>query len=209
MIRYLLMVLVMTFALPAWADRFQTGDELYTWRKIGTITFYHAGVYIGNNQVIHVSGTAVSAARNLFSGKKLIYVIKSSLSGFAEGKPVKKGPTKPRFPPATIVKRAFSRLGKPYNWEPVSQNCQHFSSWVVSGSANSPFSADVKRAYDKALAKFGPKVSKAVKKAAKTVVKVAKKIDKTVKKVKKDINKAVKKVKDTITGKKKNPPKKR
>lgn len=188
MARYLLVGLVMTLALPAWAHRFEPGDELYTRRQIGTIVFYHAGVYIGNNQVIHVSATAVSAAKKLVRGKKLIYVIKSSLSGFTEGKPVTKGPTKPRFPRPTIVKRAYSRLGQAYNWEPMTNNCQHFSSWVISGHRNSPFSADIVKAHSKALDKLGPTVSKAVRKAAgayaKAVISASKKVDKVVKKVK-------------------------
>src|SRR5947207_13268459 len=46
-------------------DPVPPGTEVYTSRPIGPVTYHHAGVYVGNGEVVHVHATVSQAWKNL------------------------------------------------------------------------------------------------------------------------------------------------
>ncbi len=86
-------------------------------------TFYHHGIYCGNNTVIHLSRAA---------GR----VTTTTLEGFADGRKVYVVETSPAFSSADIVQRATSRLHQP-GYCLFTNNCEHFARWCREGRAYS------------------------------------------------------------------------
>jgi hypothetical protein len=50
----------------------------------------------------------------------------------------KPGPSPNRFDPEQTVQRATEKVGEAWDYNPLTHNCQHFSSMTVSGIADSP-----------------------------------------------------------------------
>lgn len=82
--------------------------------------YYHHGIYVGNNKVI----------ANL--RKEGISVC--SWDEFADGREVsvRYHPNEPCYSNEDIVKRAYSRLGE-NNYLVLTNNCEHFANWCVTG----------------------------------------------------------------------------
>jgi hypothetical protein len=101
------------------------GAHLVTPRRLYT----HHGIYVGDGRVVHYAGLS----RGLWAGP----VEEVSLEEFANGRPVAVlAEARGRFLPAEVVARARSRLGENL-YRLVSNNCEHFCAWCVSGEARS------------------------------------------------------------------------
>jgi hypothetical protein len=101
------------------------GAHLVTPRRHYT----HHGIYVGHGRVVHYAGLA----RGWWPGP----VEEVSLEEFANGQPVAvlaeaRGP----FSPIEVVARARSRLGENL-YRLISNNCEHFCEWCLSGQARS------------------------------------------------------------------------
>lgn len=117
------------------------GAHLVTPRRHYT----HHGIYIGNGRVVHYAGLA----RSWRPGP----VEEVSLEEFAGGQSVSvlaeaRGP----FTPTEVVARARSRLGENL-YRLISNNCEHFCEWCLSGHARS---AQVERFVARLRALFLP-----------------------------------------------------
>jgi hypothetical protein len=91
--------------------------------------YTHHGVYVGQGRVVHYSGLST-----LWQCGPVEEV---SLARFANGHAlniVEHSP--PRYSPAEIVRRARSRLGE-NDYRLLSNNCEHFCNWCVSGVSRS------------------------------------------------------------------------
>jgi hypothetical protein len=91
--------------------------------------YTHHGIYVGGGRVVHYAGLS----RSLWRGP----VEEISLEEFADGQPVRvlaeaRGP----FSPLEVVARARSRLGENL-YRLISNNCEHFCEWCLSGQARS------------------------------------------------------------------------
>ncbi|WP_434576337.1 lecithin retinol acyltransferase family protein [Pseudomonas sp. Z3-6] len=86
--------------------------------------YLHHGIYLGDLKVAHYSGFSGS----LRSGP--IEVI--DLEHFAHGKPVWIAQEPYEFSNDEVVRRALSRLGE-NRYRILSNNCEHFCNWCISG----------------------------------------------------------------------------
>lgn len=132
-----------------------TGDII----KVERIGYWHVGVYIGNEEVIHFS----SLDSDVSSGNNKI--IKTSLKQFLRGKkklekvefpspdapPVSTkddplefffkdyklyNPDYKLYPAHEVAERAKSRLGEA-RYDVISNNCEHFAIWCKTGISQS------------------------------------------------------------------------
>ncbi len=95
------------------------GDHLV----VGRIAYTHHGIYIGNGKVIHCSDD---------NGVEAI-----SLDQFRQGKQLRvRHYDKSSYSLNERVKRAKSRLSE-NNYNLVTNNCEHFATWVSSGKHES------------------------------------------------------------------------
>ncbi len=112
--------------------KYTAGTHLVSPRKGGLYT--HHGIYVGNGDVIHHSGWA----NGLTKGK----IKRETLEEFRDGNPVAiilHRDHKTHW--KTIVSRAV-RAEKDadadeWQYSPASQNCEHFSTWCVTGEKKS------------------------------------------------------------------------
>jgi hypothetical protein len=92
--------------------------------------YWHHGVYVGKDRVVHYSG---------FSGGlwQCGPVEEVSLAQFARGHAVRiiEHP-EPPYSPAEIVRRARSRIGE-NDYRLLTNNCEHFCNWCLSGVSHS------------------------------------------------------------------------
>ncbi|MBC3385478.1 lecithin retinol acyltransferase family protein [Pseudomonas sp. SWRI179] len=86
--------------------------------------YLHHGIYLGDLKVAHYSGFSGS----LRSGP--IEVI--DLEHFAHGKPVWIAQEPYEFSNDEVVRRALSRIGE-NRYRILSNNCEHFCNWCISG----------------------------------------------------------------------------
>lgn len=197
--RVMLSVLLALMVLPfsAEAHRFKPGDEIWAARKKLGVRYHHSGVYVGRNQIVHVSATIASGAKRLMKGGAPVRIIKTSLGSFAKGGAMKLGPTRLRWSRKIVVKRALSKVGRSFRYFLPTNNCQHFSSRVVSGRGRSPEISKYLRLWKKGAALAAKKAARAVvrkgKKAGRTIKKKAGKFGKSVKNKAKKTYKKVKK----------------
>ena len=92
-------------------------------------TFYdHHGIYIGNGRVIHYAGLA--------NGPWPGPVEETSLDRFAQGRVLKIRRDPCCFDCTEVVARARSRLGE-RRYRVLTNNCEHFCSWVLCGDHHS------------------------------------------------------------------------
>jgi hypothetical protein len=91
--------------------------------------YYHHGVYVGHGRVVHYSG--------LSGFWQCGPVEEVSLFQFVGGRPVRIVPhPESPFSPEEIVRRARSRLGE-NDYRLLSNNCEHFCNWSLSGISRS------------------------------------------------------------------------
>lgn len=100
----------------------EKGDHI----RVLRIHYYHHGIYLGNNEVIHYTAEDNDGIANPNDVK----VRQTSLDFFASNSPVEKAiyshrEKKNRNPIETIIANATSHLGEGgYNF--VNNNCEHF-----------------------------------------------------------------------------------
>lgn len=105
-------------------DKLPVGCHLITSRKF----YMHHGIYLGGGEVIHYSGIR----RSLKPGPIEV----TNLQSFANGKPLWILQEACRYSSDEIVSRARSRIGES-KYKILSNNCEHFCSWCVSGKSYS------------------------------------------------------------------------
>lgn len=117
-------------------DPVPPGTEIWVHRSLG---YHHSGIYVGNGEVVQVHEEPLKAAEQiLLHGHCTAHIDKVSLHSFSKGNAVTQGPAHPAFSPDVVIQRALSHLGQSWNYNLINHNCQHFSSEVVSGHADSP-----------------------------------------------------------------------
>jgi hypothetical protein len=101
-----------------------------THMTISRFGYTHHGIYVGDGRIVHYPG--LSAFRP--SGP----VQEVSLAEFALGRPVRiVHHLGLPFSSEEIVRRARSRLGED-NYRLLTNNCEHFCNWCLSGISRSP-----------------------------------------------------------------------
>ena len=158
-------------------DPVPPGTEVWVHRALG---YHHSGVYVGNGEVVQCHEEPIHGAEQiLLHGHAVAHIDKVSLSTFAKGGAVVQGPTHATFSHEEIIQRALSRVGEKWNYDVVNHNCQHFSSEVVSGHADS-LERDKFMALLKRVEKPGQGIAGGVKDAAGEVGEVAQNAGKSV-----------------------------
>ena len=113
------------------------GDHIKVWRG----AYWHHGIDIGNNQVVHLSdGETGSRFMRFLSKKKSSKVEKTSMDDFLkDGEAVIGGlrNTAPALEKEEIAKRAESAVGNPSKYNIIFQNCEHFANFCETGVAKS------------------------------------------------------------------------
>lgn len=111
----------------------QAGDILRVHRKAG---YYHYGIAVGKNAVIHFTAESDDLAKN----KKDMKIIESSLDRFLLGGTLEiESPYHSSYDPEIVVERAKSYVnsprfrGKYYNF--VTNNCEHFANFIYYGDS--------------------------------------------------------------------------
>lgn len=91
--------------------------------------FVHHGLYVGNERVIHYAGFKAWLCRGP--------VEEVTLAEFAGGRPVQlQARSAARYAGLAAVRRARARLGEDrYGF--LSNNCEHFVEWCLSGVSRS------------------------------------------------------------------------
>jgi Domain of unknown function (DUF4157)/Lecithin retinol acyltransferase len=164
-------------------DPFPVGSEVWVKRSLG---YHHAGVYVGNNEMVHVFAEPMGAAKALLQGKPIVNVVRTPIDTFLGGEAVSKaevGPSKDAFAPGETVQRATEHVGQAWDYNPLTHNCQHFSSKTVSGVADSPEADAIENAFlnlpaeaEHAASKLGHEAAHAVEGAASSAKKAFKKL---------------------------------
>src|SRR5579862_5736755 len=86
---------------------------------------HHDGIYLGNGEVIHLTGSPDG-------GKAGARVRIDTLAVFAVGRPVTVRPYAGNHDPDAIIARAMSRLGDG-GYHLLFNNCQHIARWCATG----------------------------------------------------------------------------
>ena len=116
------------------ATRFQPGDHLITPRT----GYWHHGLYVGNNEVIHYSGGADGANIGLAHENMNDFAVeKVKLDQFSQGEPIRLiEHVNPKYTREQACRRAASRLSES-KYSIVYRNCEHFVNWCLEGSERS------------------------------------------------------------------------
>jgi len=149
-------------------DPVAPGTELYVARSLGPFTYHHAGVYVGDGRVVHVFAEPKQAVKSLLKGEPIVTVQDTHVDKFAEGDTVEAGPTKTAYQNEIAMANAEHQTGQGWDYDPLNNNCQHFSSESVSGSRRSPEAEAIKDAFKWALSLPGRGI-KAVGRGVKAV----------------------------------------
>jgi hypothetical protein len=106
---------------------FHSGDVIKAFRGL----YFHFGVYVGNDRVVHFSSTG---GNELDSGSADI--VETSFSRFAKNDIVLIDTSvKPTFEREEIVRRARAEVGtKLGTYNLLSNNCEHFANWCRCGT---------------------------------------------------------------------------
>lgn len=100
------------------------GDHI----RVSRLAYYHHGIYIGDNLVIHFSGEP--------SKKQNAEIIKTPLAEFLDGGRLEIVNHPHCLPPDEVVDRAYAALGqKGYNL--IYNNCEHFALYCKTGQHES------------------------------------------------------------------------
>src|SRR6266487_4310535 len=86
---------------------------------------HHDGIYLGDNLVIHLTGSEGG-------GKATARVRIDTLSVFAGDRPMTIRPYADHHDPDAIITRAMSKLGEG-DYHLIFNNCQHFARWCATG----------------------------------------------------------------------------
>ncbi|MDM0069930.1 lecithin retinol acyltransferase family protein [Variovorax sp. J31P207] len=106
--------------------QFPLGAHIVTPRRWYT----HHGIYVGAGQVVHYQGLSSSLRRGP--------VARVSLAEFSHGQPVHlHSEADVAYSGIEVAARACSRLGEDA-YDVLRNNCEHFCSWCLSGTARSP-----------------------------------------------------------------------
>jgi hypothetical protein len=98
-------------------DPVPPGSEIWASRRFG---YHHAGVYIGHGEVVHVYMEPLSYLKQVAAGGgSSIPVVRTSLETFAEGFPVRAGPTGACFSPDQVIDRALAQVGHTFSLQPT------------------------------------------------------------------------------------------
>jgi len=101
------------------------GTHLVTSRR----GYMHHGIYVGRGMVVHYAGLS----RFLHFGP----VEEVTMSRFSRRRPVQIIEySESRYSPQEVVRRARSRLGE-NDYQVLSNNCEHFCNWCISGRSHS------------------------------------------------------------------------
>lgn len=107
------------------SQRLKLGDHLVSPRTL----YYHHGLYVGGNKVIHYAGLA----NGIQSGPVKI----STLEEFLAGHPCELRKYEERkYSRREAVARARARLGEDL-YNPAFNNCEHFVEWCITGKYKS------------------------------------------------------------------------
>ena len=101
----------------------EIGDHIY----VNRLFYTHHGIYVGDGQVIHYTGTPDNIEDATIQ--------EDSLETFLDGGTLRiKKHAFPKYKDFDVVCRAGSRLGeKGYNL--FNNNCQNFAEWCINGSS--------------------------------------------------------------------------
>ncbi len=107
------------------AEEIPPGAHLKTDRR----GYVHHGIYVGNGEVVHYVG---------FKGfLRCGPVEKTTLAGFANGFGFRvESGTQARNIQTEVVRRATARLGED-DYRLLTNNCEHFCTWCLSGESRS------------------------------------------------------------------------
>ena len=110
---------------PRWPLGLEGEPRLGAHLKSARRGYSHHGVYVGHGQVVHYSG--------LSGAWQCGPVEEVSLLRFANGHEVRiVDHLDPPYSPEEIVRRARSRLGED-DYRLLTNNCEHFCTWCLSG----------------------------------------------------------------------------
>jgi len=102
-------------------ENLEPGTHIKVWRSM----FWHHGVYVGSDRVIHHSG--------LFNGSIHGKVESIHISAFSQGQTVRTVDYRNEiFTDKEIVERASSLLEQD-NYCVIRNNCEHFATWCCTG----------------------------------------------------------------------------
>lgn len=116
-------------------EPFPVGTELWVHRPLG---YHHAGIYVGNGEVVQVHAEPVDVVRAglRHPGASFpVHIDRVPMADFAKGAEVKLGPDGTAHNPQLAVERALSKVGSTWQYNVLTHNCQHFTSWCITGHA--------------------------------------------------------------------------
>lgn len=93
--------------------------------KVKRSFYYHHGIYIGKNKVIHFNG-------ELFRGKSGAKITITSLNEFLRGGSLEVVPYKIGIDEVEVLKRANSLLNRG-DYSILFNNCEHFANYCFTG----------------------------------------------------------------------------
>lgn len=105
------------------------GDRLEVERRVvgSPVTYAHQGIDVGDGTVVHARP---DHDHDPFGGGRVVH---TAFAEFAAGAAVRVRHDPPAaFPPAEIVARALSHVGRE-GYCPVVDNCEHFATWCATG----------------------------------------------------------------------------
>ena len=101
------------------------GDRIKVWRGF----YHHHGIDLGDGTVVHFTGEP--------GRKNAACIERTTFDEFAQGgAPQVVEPAGAGFSPDDVAARALSRVGE-FEYNLVTNNCEHFASWCQTGSATS------------------------------------------------------------------------
>jgi len=110
---------------PWWPSGLEQEPRLGAHLKSPRRGYSHHGVYVGQDRVVHYSG--------LSGAWQCGPVEEVSLHEFANGHEVRfVDHLDPPYSPEEVVRRARSRLGE-NDYRLLTNNCEHFCNWCLSG----------------------------------------------------------------------------
>ena len=126
-------------------DPFPPGTEVWVHRSLG---YHHAGVYVGNGEVVQVHGEPLTVLKGLkhATGTFPVQIDRVPLADFAKGGHVTVGPAGTAHDPQISMERALSKVGSTWDYNVLNHNCQHFASWCITGKEVSPEAQAFERA---------------------------------------------------------------
>lgn len=112
-------------AAREWPVGLEREPDLGAHLATSRLGYTHHGIYVGGGKVVHYSGLC----RSWHSGP----VEEVTLDGFALGHPVQiVDHAESTYSAEEIVGRAHSRVGE-HDYHLLTNNCEHFCNWCVSG----------------------------------------------------------------------------